>query len=199
VALVTEEQVKEYMGETGALTSAQQSLLTQLRDGVTRKFEQHTRRPIEQASFTDILDGDGFSDMLVVRHRPLISATVTVQTGRPSGTQTTLTEDTDFELDLLRGIVIRIAGPWTRGRRIVQVDYDAGLVPTPDDLVMAALKQVTYEARLSRVFGGGEERLMRRGTTVGTQTGDFVVEPWAQGVKETLERYLAVAPPQVRL
>ncbi|MBR23357.1 MAG: hypothetical protein CMF57_13120 [Leifsonia sp.] len=183
--LVTLPRVKEYLGLSG---SGDDDLLANIISGVSTRVKARTSRSIVSAAVSaEIHDGNA-DDTLVLRRRPV----TTVAEVRIDGAAIAAAS---YQIEPDAGILYRRdedtpaadASTWDAGRRNISVDYTAGYLTVPEDLVLAATKQAAYEFRNSQPGGN---RIGERGTILDAGgSATYLVGPWAPGVLEVLEQY----------
>ncbi len=183
--LVTLPRVKRYLGLSG---SGDDDVLANIISGVSTRVKARTSRSIVSAAVSaEIHDGHA-DDTLVLRRRPV----TTVAEVRIDGAAIAAAS---YHVDTDAGILYRrdedtpaaAASTWDAGRRNISIDYTAGYLTVPEDLVLAANKQVAYEFRNSQPGGN---RIGERGTILDAGgTATYLVGPWAPGVLEVLEQY----------
>jgi hypothetical protein len=161
VALVTLEDLEKYMDMKFSVTQAEGAQFTL--DGLHEELEAFLRRPIEVttfvedyrvehwvnmippgSSFRDYHVGDGYSIVEIaslpytvyVRNSPVVSVTSVVVT-TPSGTETTLTEGTEYVVRRYGVDVYQV-----NGDDLVTITYTAGLdgttIPMFKNLILRA-------------------------------------------------------------
>jgi hypothetical protein len=105
--------------------------VTYLIENAGAQIESYLDRKIEQANFTDVIDGD-LGSMIRLKQWPVtLPLTTVVEDG------ITLTEDVDYVAHgdgrVYRGTDRHSLG-WARGRKIITVTYEAGYLVVPFEI-----------------------------------------------------------------
>jgi uncharacterized phiE125 gp8 family phage protein len=119
-------------------------LVTALIAGVSQAIKSYCRRDLAKTHYVELYDGTGTAALLL-RRFPVVSLN-SVLLDANSSAPTTCTSDSFILRPALGQIVFKrdaevaaALGPvFPRGTANIQVDYDAGFDPIPDDLQMAA-------------------------------------------------------------
>lgn len=174
--------VKQYQRIT---TSEQDALIQSLVTEVSLKMQRWIGREIALAETElEAHDGTGASDVITLRKYPVTTVSEVTLDAE------TLDEET-YELDAESGLLYYQPDgrsvPWPKGRRNIRVSYESGYDQVPADLHGAARVQVVWELKRTASHGG---RLGERSTVFGDGgTAQYLVDDWAPGVLEVLERY----------
>lgn len=178
-ALTTLARVNEWIGNAN-----DQTFRSDLIAGASAKIRAYTGRDlVESAVVDERYDGRG-REVLVLRGRP-VSAVSEVRIDGVAIAAST------YELDVDGGLLYRRSASdpytpdvWPWGNRNVAVDLTRGYATIPEDLVLAATKQVAFEyaARGSRIRERGE--VLDAGGSA-----QFLTGPWAPGVLSVLDAY----------
>jgi hypothetical protein len=146
-ALVTLSEVKGYIGKT---TDEDDAILERIIDNVSREFNAYTDRILVAFSHTNVyLDGNGKQIMWLPNY-PVISTGANTAIYE-DGILLSEGEDYDYILYPETGKLYRVSGVWYWGPRKIKATYVAGYICTaanntlPEDIRMAALKQIAYE------------------------------------------------------
>ena len=184
-ALTTLSRVKDYLGSSG---SADDTILTQLIGSVSLRMQTAMRRKIvAETVASEKCSAPGGALELLLRKYPVSASGFSVSV---DGTALAA-EDYDVELD--SGIVFYTPGggtpsPWPRGKRHIEVGYEAGFGTVPEDIQNAATVQVVWELKRTGVRDG---RLGERSQLVGDNQTTFLVDAWAPDVIPVIEHYRA--------
>ena len=144
--LVTLSEVKRYLGKT---TDEDSPILERIIDNVSREFNAYTDRTLVAFSHTNIyFDGNG-KEIMWLPNYPVISGNNTAI--YEDGTLLTEGANNDYLMYADTGELYRVNNTWYYGPKKIKITYIAGYVCTganstlPEDLRMAALKQIAYE------------------------------------------------------
>jgi uncharacterized phiE125 gp8 family phage protein len=153
--LTTIERLRAYLGQT--IVAKDDALLQSLLEGSSDFFESECGRSILEDTYTDTVDGNGKTSMML-RASPVVSvATVTVD-----GAAIPVRPSWDGEGYVLQGDRIRLVGyTFTVGISNVEVVYSAGWATVPEDVQMAVCELAAMKFRqrdsvgiFSRTMGG---------------------------------------------
>lgn len=174
--------VKQCLG-LDANDSSQDEQIARLIAGVSQNMKSYMRRAIvETPHVGEIHSGNGRTELLL-REFPVVAA---------SGI--TILEDgsaldpSSFVVDYAAAIVQRKDGlTFNPGVGNLSVDYVSGFAEgVPQDLNLAAVKQVLYELRLK---GDRNAISLARSKIEGVVEDVYLTGDWAQGVESVLRRY----------
>ena len=89
------------------------------------------------------------SNIIQLTESPVVQVHSVKERDNPSGTYTTLVENTDYYVDYSTDSIYRInssgrAKNWSNGPGTIQVSYNAGYASCPQDLRLAVFDLVTY-------------------------------------------------------
>jgi len=145
-ALLRLDEAKAYIGK---VTDEDTATLERIIDNVSREFNVYTDRTLVAFSHTNVyFDGNG-KEVMYLPNYPVISGANTAI--YEDGILLTEGEDNDFLLYADTGKLQRINKTWYFGAKTIKATYIAGYICTganvtlPEDLRMAALKQIAYE------------------------------------------------------
>lgn len=175
--------VKQALG-LAANDSSEDATLTRLIAGVSEAMKSYMRREIVETAHSDeVYNGNG-KDRIVLSSYPVVAA---------SGVAVTIDgsawDSSNFVVDYDAGILQgKPAGnTFEKGIGNVKVTYVSGYSGgVPQDLNLACVKQVLYERRLQNnrhTIG------LSTSSIVGVSFEAYRSDEWAQGVKQTLDRY----------
>jgi hypothetical protein len=168
--LTTLARVKTDEGLSAATWDAQLSRLIQ---GVSAQMQSWMHRTIVDTSYTDeVHSGDGWSNELILKHRPITSTvTMIVKENDVAMSATEYTTNDDGGLVLREGSTTSNATVWTDGTRNFKVTYSAGYTAVPEDLAMAATAQVRHEFHQSQPSSKNRLGLTANADETGGGTG----------------------------
>lgn len=122
--LITLQEAKDFVDET---SFDRDPYIEALVAEVSSAIETYIGGPVINAGYTDMLDGDGSTD-LWLRYFPVVEVSEVTIDDAP------VTDAVSYE----SGLLYRVGG-WTSGRKNVSVTYTAGRGATvPDDIKLAA-------------------------------------------------------------
>jgi len=100
-------------------------------------------------AYTDTIDYDGDTDILLLQHAPLISITNVLYSSSAIGTTSyalsdTKVENTDYVVYDKTGEIVILTNNWKpkEGRKRIQINYTAGYATTPEVIQKLATKMV---------------------------------------------------------
>lgn len=174
-SLTTVTKVKEYLGIT---TSTDDSLLARLVAASSRWFTNQCGRDIAYTIYVDTVDGNG-EDVMLLKNSPVSAITSVSVDGvvipvRPSLTGSGYVFNTYS--------VILAGYEFTEGLQNVQIVYEAGLSPVPEDVEQAVIELVALKYRERSHVGNASQTLA--GTSV-----SFLPSMVPQAVKDVVELY----------
>jgi hypothetical protein len=129
--------VKQYLD----LYDDQEAYASLLINGASRLANNYARRHLAARDYTETYDGTGV-ERLILREFPINSvSSVRIDGDRNFGADTEVTDYIVYEEE---GELWRTAGVWPDYRKGIQVQYNAGLDPVPEDLKIAVLEVVAF-------------------------------------------------------
>lgn len=179
-AFCTVSDVKAFLSLTVATDDA---LLTSLIQAASNAMETVMNRAVAQAPYTDLVDGNGKS-ALMLSNRPVISVT-SVTIGAEVIPASTGWGVTGFTQD--ENVVILRNRVFTRGLRNVVVVYQAGWATTPDDIKQACIETVALKYRQKEYAG-------YRSKSLAGETVTFDKQDFPDSVERILNNYKKVIP-----
>lgn len=173
-ALVRLDEAKDYIGKT---TDEDSAIIERIIDNVSREFNTYTDRTLVAFSHTNVyFDGNG-KQIMYLPNWPVISVGANTAVYE-DGTLLVEGSNNDFILYPETGEMYRVNNVWYYGPRTIKATYIAGYVCTtanstlPEDLRMAALKQIAYEfSHYQRKDWGVESITYPDGSRSTTQVG----------------------------
>lgn len=174
-SLITLDQLKLYLGPNVGTTN--DALLELLIDNVSEEFNRRLGRTLAKTTYTSLaLDGD-HEEILELPNWPAVSVTSIYED------DVLLVADTDYEVDLARGLIKRVGGHWSKGFQNIVITYVAGYTvqgatpgtgetALPADLKLACMIQTAREwkktlgsewGETSRSFPDGSSSRVERG------------------------------------
>jgi len=186
--LTSLDRVKTDEGISAATWDTQLSRIIQ---GVSKAMQNWMRRDIVDTTYTDeVHSGDGWTNAIILKHRPVTSTTTMVVKEDDVTVSTSYyTTDTDA------GIIYTVDGywdtnSWTSGRRNYKVTYSAGFTSVPEDIAMACTDQVRHEFHQTQAAGN---RLGLSASTEATGgSSDYLPSSFLPSVLEIMARYRRV-------
>ena len=167
ISLVTAEDVRAFLQITGS-QNEHDAVITILINAVSKKFNAFTNRILKETTYTDAyIDGSGQKTVNIPQY-PISSLTDLYYDDE------LFTEgiDEDYILYGDEGYIYKTAGVWARSPKVIKItSYDAGYAEgsLPEDLYLAALKQILWEfqkydkrdfGESARSFEGGSVTLI---------------------------------------
>ena len=144
--LVSLSEAKTELGWSGE-TDADEDALVAMIEAVSAACEAYTNRVWRQRTFTEALDGDGGSE-LILGHAPILSITSVTENG--SAVAAAGYAANTSTITRLSGYA---AGSWTAGVRNIAVTYVAGVADVPADVRRGVLIALAHNWRSSRGMG----------------------------------------------
>jgi uncharacterized phiE125 gp8 family phage protein len=187
-ALTTLADVKEHL-RIEAADSTEDTFLEKLIDRCTSRIESYVNRKLKKRSYTELYDGSGTQKLLLNQFPITALTSVNIDQGQDFLPST----DVDIEAIVIQaeegllswsGVVNSSsafnAGIWSAGVRNIQVVYEAGYDPIPDDLAAACIKLVAVEFNRARE---GADAFTAEGTAGHSVT-------WIQGMPQEIDEML---------
>jgi uncharacterized phiE125 gp8 family phage protein len=187
-ALTTLADVKEHL-RIEAADSTEDTFLEKLIDRCTSRIESHVNRKLKKRSYAELYDGSGTQKLLLNQFPITALTSVNIDQGQDFLPST----DVDIEAIVIQaeegllswsGVVNSSsafnAGIWSAGVRNIQVVYEAGYDPIPDDLAAACIKLVAVEFNRARE---GADAFAAEATAGHSVT-------WIQGMPQEIDEML---------
>jgi len=131
----------------------------------------------------EYMSGTGFTDILQVRHYPIISSPAPVLYDSDGATVSTA----DYAVDYEAGQFVSLVGSWTKGYRNFSTDYTGGYATVPSDLVYAATVQAAHMFAQSAA-GGGRSGVIGHSSGLG-ESQTYLTDALLPSVARTVKRY----------
>ena len=189
-ALVTLDEARSFMGWKSGEFPENDARLGIIIDAVSALFASEADPDFKSATYTaEKHDGNGKS-YLYLDHYPVTTFTSLTLDG------TTLTQDTEFFVDMDEGILecgytgwpgIMYPAKWTSQRQGIVVTYIAGYAAVPADVKMACLVEVARAWNTVNAQMFGESGRTQEGLTINVNTDELLPATLA-----TLGRYTRV-------
>ena len=160
MALTTIQRLRDFLGQ--AVLTRDDALLVSLLDSASAFFEREVGRSIGLATYTDTVDGD-CSSSLMLRASPVVA----VQSVNVDGVEIPPRPNWDGEGFVVQGDRVRLVGSvFSCGVSNVVVTYTAGWAVVPDDIqgAVCELAAMKYRQRdsigvFSRAVVGQEQTM----------------------------------------
>ena len=144
--LVSLAEAKAELGWSGETDTDEDQLVAMI-EAVSAACESYTNRVWRQRTFTEVLSGDGGSE-LIVDHAPILSITSVTENG-------TAVAASGYAANV--STITRLSGytaqAWTAGVRNITVVYVAGTADVPADVRRGVLIALAHNWRSSRGMG----------------------------------------------
>lgn len=178
-AFCTIADVKTFIGLTG---SADDALLTSLVSATSAALETIMNRTVNQTTYTDVQDGNGRAQLLLV-NRPviLVSGVLIDGVAVPQAVGFGAGWGLDGNVVYLRNRV------FARGLRNVSVTYSAGWAVVPDDIKQATIETAALKYKQKEQSGYTSKSLA--GESVAFDKSDF-----PESVERVMNNYRKVVP-----
>ena len=144
--LVSLAEAKAELGWSGETDTDEDQLVAMI-EAVSAACEAYTNRVWRQRTFTEVLDGDGGSE-LILGHAPILSVTSVTENG--SAVAASGYAANTSTITRLNGYT---SGAWTPGTRNITVEYVAGTADVPADVRRGVLIALAHNWRASRGMG----------------------------------------------
>jgi hypothetical protein len=168
----------------GKISDDHDAQLSRLIQGISAAMQSWIGRTIVDTEYADEAhSGDGWTHELKLNHWPVTSTTTFAITDSDDAVSSS-----DYEVDNESGIVVLKSGAWTSGRRNLKVTYSAGYTAIPEDLAMAATRQVIEEFNKSPQSGKGKLGL-EGSTDAAGGAATFLPDGFLPFVETIMERY----------
>ena len=192
-ALTTLAHLKEAMGVTH---STNDELLERGIDAVTSRFETETRRKLKARDYSYVATADAYDadnaildgndrDHLVLPQYPIVSLT-TLRINETAITERSSIYGCGWVLDKKNGVVMLNCYLFSKGRRNIELVYNAGLTTVPDDLANACIEQALWSFKQS-IPGGNLLGVASKALADGSIS--YTAKDLLPGVETVLENY----------
>jgi hypothetical protein len=131
------------------ITSVSQLVRTYCGNGITTFYSTATGEDPANNKKTEDFSIKWASNIIQLTESPVVQVHSVKERDNPTGTYTTLVENTDYYVDYSTDSIYRItssggAKNWSNGPGTIQVSYNAGYASCPEDLKLAVIDLVTY-------------------------------------------------------
>ncbi len=166
--------------------STYDTLLTDLINGVSTAMQRYMGRDIVSTAYTAELASSAGQEKLYTKQRPILASPAPVI--RDQGTTVdTSTYDRLGDEGAFLAITDDVAGAWGAGSYRYSIDYSAGWAAVPEDLVLAATKQVLFEFKQTAEGGGRIGSLSKALESGGVTT--WAPDEWLRMVRQIMDHY----------
>ena len=188
-ALCTLVQVKQHLKKSGTDDDA---LLEELINAASAAIESKCRRQFRERTYTDERhDGNGRSNVVFLRHRPIVSVDSLYDDPGRTFEAISLIDPADYEVFGGEGYIVRVGVPFSVGVRNIKITYNAGSAEAPADIVEGAVL-LTMDYFQQSTPGGGHQGIKSEALPQGQGTRTLEHGPMPQRVLALLAPYIRV-------
>ena len=180
IDLCSRDNVKSYLGLSGATYDAVIDLLI---PAASEAIERSCRQRFAETEREDYFDGGGLS-RLVLQHRPVSSVASVWDDVNRDFAADTLLDESDYVVDLARGIILLRSGAFADGIRNVKVSYVTNYDAVPSDVAQACIMLTAAWFHRGREWADG---LDARNVAEASQR--FAQEPLPVSVQNLIQAY----------
>jgi len=182
MGIVSLADAKTFIGVESAVTTYD-ALLGSLINAADVQIPRYLGTAVESAVVTDSITACGYERRVFASNAP-IRDTASLEV-KENGT--TLTEDTDYAVELSTGAFTRLSGYWSTISKAITLKYSAGFATVPADIKLAVLMQIKHQWQ-QRAMIGINSRSAEGNITIEEQPGTIV-----KGARALLDSYRRIA------